>query len=98
MKEKIPSNVIIKTSYAFTKNLMAPHFIPTIIEQIMQYIKEHPRNYENLEIEAKLGRFEFKGDYVKNFERINEIFVIPDSVHTPHPQNKFNLSISYTIA
>ena len=90
MKEKIPSNVIIKTSYAFTKNLMAPHFIPTIIEQIMQYIKEHPRNYENLEIEAKLGRFEFKGDYVKNFERINEIFVIPDSVHTPHPQNKFN--------
>ena len=90
MKEKIPSNVIIKTNYAFTKNLMSPHFVPSIIDQIMQYIKEHPRNYENLEIEAKLGRFEFKGDYVRNFEKINEIFVIPDSIHTPNPQNKFN--------
>jgi hypothetical protein len=90
MKEKIPSNVIIKTNYAFTKNLMSPHFVPSIIDQTMQYIKEHPRNYENLEIEAKLGRFEFKGDYVRNFEKINEIFVIPDSIHTPNPQNKFN--------
>jgi hypothetical protein len=33
---------------------MSPHFVPSIIDQTMQYIKEHPRNYENLEIEAKL--------------------------------------------
>ena len=81
MKEKIPSNVIIKTNYAFTKNMMSPHFLPLIIEQIMQYIKEHPNNYDCLEIEAKLGRFVFEGDAVKNFRNINEIFIIPDSAN-----------------
>ena len=91
MKEKIPSNIIIKTNYGFTKNLMAPHFFQSIIEQIMQYIKEYPNNYENLEIEAKLGRFEFKGDFVSNFEKINEIFIIPDKDQlVPSPKNKFN--------
>ena len=90
MQEKIPSNVIIKTNYAFTKNLMSQRFLPSIIDQIMQYIKEHPRHYNNLEIEAKLGRFEFKGSAVKNFEKINEIFILPDFSHNPNHENKFN--------
>ena len=89
-KEKIPSNVIIKTSYAFTKNMMIPRYSSSIIEQIMQYIKRYPNNYENLEIEAKLGRFEFKGEAMKNFEKINDIFIIPDSIRTQDHKNKYN--------
>ena len=90
MKEKIPSNIIIKTSYASTKNLMAPNFFGSIIDQIMQYIKDNPKNYENLEIEAKLGKFEFKGEAVRNFERINEKFIIPDLPYSKNSQNQFN--------
>ena len=92
MKEKIPipSNVIIKTSYAFTRNMMAPRYTQSIIEQIMQYIKKYPNNYENLEIEAKLGRFEFRGDSMKNFEKINEIFIIPNSINKNDQKNKYN--------
>ena len=89
-KEKIPSNVIIKTSYAFTKNMMIPRYSSSIIGQIMQYIKRYPNNYENLEIEAKLGRFEFKGEAMKNFEKINDIFIIPDSIRTQDQKNKYN--------
>ena len=87
--EKIPTNVIIKTNYAFTKNLMATRYFQTIINQIMKYINEHPKNYEYLEIEAKLGHFEFKGEAVKNLAFISEIFVIPDSIKVPHSNNKF---------
>ena len=92
MKEKIPipSNVIIKTSYASTLNLMTPRFKQSIIEQIIQYIKKYPNNYENLEIEAKLGRFDFKGESMKNFEKINEIFIIPDSINKNDQKNKYN--------
>lgn len=90
MKEKIPSNVIIKTSYAFTKNMMVPRYSSSIIEQILQYIRKYPNNYENLEIEAKLGRFEFKGEAMKNFEKINEIFIIPESIKTSELKNKYN--------
>ena len=90
MKEKIPSNIIIKTSYASTKNMMAPNFFGSIIDQIMQYIKDNPKNYENLEIEAKLGKFEFKGEAVRNFERINEKFIIPDLPYSKNSQNQFN--------
>ena len=89
MKEKIPSNVIIKTSYLFTKNLLCPRYFNSIIDQIMQYIKEHPNNYENLEIEAKLGRFDFHGDGVKTLEKINETFIIPESIKSSNLNNKF---------
>ena len=89
MKEKIPSNVIIKTSYSFTKNLLCPRYFNSIIDQIMQYIREHPNNYENLEIEAKLGRFDFQGDGVKVLEKIKETFLIPESIKSSIPNNKF---------
>ena len=88
--EKIPSNVIIKTNYLYTKRMMSSHFFPIIIEKIMKYIKDYPKNYENLEIEAKLGRFEFTGASMKNFEKINEIFVIPDNIETHFSVNKYN--------
>ena len=87
--EKIPSNVIIKTNYFYTKRMMSSHFFPTIIERIIKYIKDYPKNYENLEIEAKLGRFEFEGEFMKNLEKINEIFVIPDNIKKTYNE-KFN--------
>ena len=89
MKEKIPSNVIIKTSYLFTKNLLYPRYFNSIIEQIIQYIRENPNNYENLEIEAKLGRFDFHGDGVKALEKIKDTFLIPESIKSSTPNNKF---------
>ena len=89
MQEKIPTNVIIKSSYLFTKDLLKPRYIYSIIDQIMDYIHQNPNSYENLEIEAKLGRFEFKGDSVKAFEKINEIFIIPESIKPSTPGNKY---------
>jgi len=88
MKEKIPSNVIIKTSYLYTKNLLSLRYFNSIIDQIMQYIREHPNNYGNLEIEAKLGRFDFKGEGLKVLEKIKETFIIPESIKST-PTNKF---------
>ena len=88
MKEKIPSNVIIKTSYLYTKNLLGLRYFNSIIDQIMQYIREHPNNYGNLEIEAKLGRFDFKGEGLKVLEKIKETFIIPESIKST-PTNKF---------
>ena len=89
MREKTPSNVIIKTSYPYTKSLLNAKYFNSIIDQIMQYIHEHPNNYECLEIEAKLGRFDFKGDGVKVLEKINETFIIPESIKTSLPNNRF---------
>ena len=88
MKEKIPSNVIIKTSYLYTKNLLGLRYFNSIIDQIMQYIRDHPNNYGNLEIEAKLGRFDFKGEGLKVLEKIKETFIIPESIKST-PTNKF---------
>ena len=88
MKEKIPSNVIRKTSYLYTKNLLSLRYFNSIIDQIMQYIREHPNNYGNLEIEAKLGRFDFKGEGLKVLEKIKETFIIPESIKST-PTNKF---------
>ena len=87
--ENIPSNVIIKTNYFYTKRMLSFHFFPTIIERIMNYIKKYQKNYKNLEIEAKLGRFEFEGEFMKNLEKINEIFVIPDNIKKTFNE-KFN--------
>ena len=89
MTEYIPSNVIIKTAYSYTKQLLTSHYFNSIIDKIIQYIKDHPNNYECLEIEAKLGRFEFKGDAVKCLERINETFIIPDNLKTSNPNSKY---------
>ena len=89
MQEKIPTNVIIKSSYLFTKDLLKPRYIYSIIDQIMDYIHQNPNSYENLEIEAKLGKFEFKGDHVKVLEKINETFIIQDNIKTSNPNTKF---------
>ena len=95
MKEKkekapsVPSNIIIKSAYEQTEELLRPRYFDEIIDQIVQYIKEHPKHYENLEIEAKLGKFEFIGDQVKVLEKINEIFIIHDNIKTTNPNTKF---------
>lgn len=92
----VPSNIIIKTSYTYTKQLLASRYFNSIIDQIMQYIIQHPNNYDNLEIEAKLGRFVFKGDSVKVLEKINDIFIIPDDIKSSNNNSKyiFNSGIS----
>ena len=92
MQEKIPTNIIIKCSYNFTKELLKPHYLYSIIDQIMEYIYQNPKSYENLEIEAKLGRFEFKGDSVRAFEKINEIFIIPESIKPSNHLNKYQFN------
>ncbi len=89
IKEKIPSNVIIKTSYEFTKALLNSSYINIVIDQIIKYIKDHPNSYENLEIESKLGHFEFKGEGVKVLEKITETFIIPESIKTSNLSNKY---------
>jgi hypothetical protein len=43
IKDKIPSNVIIKTSYEYTKKLLESNYFNSVIEQIMNNIKEHPK-------------------------------------------------------
>ena len=93
IEERIPSNIIIKSVYKkYTKYLMNPKYFDTIIDKIINYIQKHPNNYDCLEIEAKLGRFEFKGESVQALEQIQDIFVIPDSLKNSKHGNKFNFN------
>lgn len=93
MKEKIPSNVIIKSLYHYTKPLMSPNYINTIINTIIQYIRGNPGNYQNLEIEAKFGVFNFTGD-IKEYSRIGETFIIPDFPGKGNIDHQFKAGIS----
>ena len=43
IKNKINSSVIIKTYYEYTKKLLESNYFNSVIEQIMNYIKEHPK-------------------------------------------------------
>jgi hypothetical protein len=76
---KIPSNIMVKSSYQMV-NRKQPHYIDDVISQLYTYIyiNTNPTYYPNLEIEAKLGKFNFIGEYVHCMEYIKETFQIPN--------------------
>ena len=80
MEMKIPSNVIIKSIYQHTFNLLKPNYFHLIQEKIISYIKENEKNSDFLEIEAKFGMFEFRGSAVKELSKIEETFLIPENI------------------
>lgn len=93
--DRIPSNIILKSQFNMTK----PHFYPKyqieIINEIMRYISSTDQHYyDNLEIEAKLGHFEFKGSAIMSFARIQETFLIPEFLKMKEFAYEFAAGIS----
>ena len=84
MNERIPSNIIVKSIFHITRPYLLPKYIPSVINDIISYIYQtEPMYYDNLEIEAKLGHFEFKGTKLNGYYYINEAFRIPDFPKIP---------------
>ena len=76
---QIPNNIILKSLYTKTLPLLSPNYINDIVENITEYIlNTDPIYYRNIEIESKLGYFEFLGEKSKVFSLINETFKLPD--------------------
>ena len=76
---QIPNNIILKSLYTKTLPLLSPNYINAIVENITEYIlNTDPIYYRNIEIESKLGYFEFLGEKSKIFSLINETFKLPD--------------------
>lgn len=76
---QIPNNIILKSLYTKTLPLLSPNYINDIVENITEYIlNTDPIYYRNIEIESKLGYFEFLGEKSKIFSLINETFKLPD--------------------
>ena len=80
MEMKIPSNIIVKSIYQHTFNLLKPNYFQQVQEKIMDYIKENEKNCDYLEIEAKFGIFCFQGSGVKELSKIEETFLIPETI------------------
>ena len=76
---EIPNNIILKSIYPRTIQLLSPNYINDIKESIMDYIlKTDKVYYGNIEIESKLGWFNFISEKAKVFSFINETFRIPE--------------------
>lgn len=77
--KKIPSNIIIKSAYNLYqfKNNKIPFVSETTID-IYNFIYQNiDLDLDELEIEAKLGKFIFKGNSVLGYEFIKEIYKLP---------------------
>jgi hypothetical protein len=62
---RIPSNIMLKSAYGNFQKRESNYIMETILE-LYNYIYVHCKesDWDNLEIEAKLGKYDFKG--VKN--------------------------------
>lgn len=78
-KLAIPSNIMIKSTYmAVDSKLNNPNYFKETIVGLYEYIyKDKNMNFDQLEIEAKFGRFIFTGPGVYAYEYINEMFKLP---------------------
>ena len=91
---EIPNNIILKSIYPRTIPLLSPNYISDIIEGIMDYILRTDKvYYRNIEIESKLGIFNFIGEKAKVYSFINETFRIPD-IKSNQFKSEFRAGIS----
>lgn len=75
---RIPSNIMLKSAYNNFHKREANYILETILE-LYNYIYFHCKQseWESIEIEGKLGKFDFKGDFVYLMQFIKEPFKIP---------------------
>ena len=78
----IPRNIALKSIYyyTYTSAFSQQKYIKEIIANILNYIKD-PNNRNNLdkiEIEARLGEFEFTGERIQLYREITDTFLIPN--------------------
>ena len=77
MKEEIPQNILLKTQYLLYKTIK-PNIFSEISLKLFNYVANtKPENQDKIEIEIKLGKFKFDGDY-SVFNRIKDVFIIPE--------------------
>jgi len=77
--KKIPSNIIIKSAFnLFEKNSQRfPYLYETIHELYNFIFQNNDIDLDELEIEAKFGKFVFRGIGVQGYEYIKEVFRVP---------------------
>jgi hypothetical protein len=75
--ERIPSNIMIKSSYYMNQSKPANYISETISEIYYYIMKINPSEYNQIEIEAKLGTFDFKGSCLHGFKDIKDTFKLP---------------------
>jgi len=77
--KKIPSNIIVKSAFALYdyKSMKFPYLYETIQDVYNFIFQNKDTDLDEIEIEAKLGKFHFKGSNVLGYEFIKEIFRIP---------------------
>lgn len=97
MPIKLPSNIMMKSAYHFYQSSEANYFTESINE-LMSYIYQYDSSdWSNIEIEAKLGFFDFKGAYVRCYQSLNDIFKLPiidrASQHYQHYKYDFNAGV-----
>jgi hypothetical protein len=76
-KNRVPSNIMLKSSYFLHQNKEPNYITDTILELYNYILSVNPSEYNSLEIEAKLGTFLFKGSCVQAFKELKETFKIP---------------------
>ena len=82
---QIPNNIILKSLYTKTLPLLSPNYINDIVENITEYIlNTDPIYYRNIEIESKLGYFEFLGEKSKRFSFVHIPYKPPCFINVCH--------------
>ena len=75
---RIPSNIMLKSAFGNFQRREPNYIIDSILELYNYiYFQCKQSDWENLEIEGKLGIFHFKGDFVYYFQHVKEPFKIP---------------------
>jgi len=91
---RIPSNIMLKSAYSNFQKRESNYIIETILE-LYNYIYVHCKqsDWDNLEIEAKLGKYDFKGDFIYLMQYIREPFKIP--VFERNPSIGYNYTYDF---
>jgi hypothetical protein len=74
---RIPSNIMIKSSFLQFNSREPTYMTETILELYKYILNTNPSQYSSLEVEAKLGLFDFKGSCVTALKDIKDPFKLP---------------------
>lgn len=74
---RIPSNIMIKSSFIQFNQREPVYMTETILELYKYILNTNPSQYSSLEIEAKLGVFDFKGSCVSALKDVKDPFKLP---------------------
>ena len=88
--DRIPQNIMLKSVYNLYQFTQA-NYLTESINDICSYISMYESELENIEIEAKLGHFDFRGSNILGFRDITDTFKIPyyDKIHKDYHKYQY---------